>query len=33
MTRAKYRVAIIGDSDLWRKVPNFDFTYRTLNED
>jgi hypothetical protein len=32
MTRAKYRVAIIGDSDLWRKVPNFDLAYKTLNE-
>lgn len=30
MTRAKYRVAIIGDSDLWRKVPNFDSAYKTL---
>lgn len=33
VTRAKYRVAIIGDSDLWRKVPNFDFAYKTLCED
>jgi hypothetical protein len=32
ITRAKYRVAIIGDSDLWRKVPNFDFAYKTLCE-
>ncbi|UZW13044.1 AAA domain-containing protein [Clostridium pasteurianum] len=32
VTRAKYRVAIIGDSDLWRKVPNFDFAYKTLCE-
>ncbi|MBU5439813.1 hypothetical protein KQI42_17490 [Tissierella sp. MSJ-40] len=32
MTRAKYRVAIIGDAHLWRKVPNFDFAYRTLHE-
>jgi len=32
VTRAKYRVAIIGDSNLWRKVPNFDFAYKTLNE-
>jgi hypothetical protein len=32
VTRAKYRVAIIGDSDLWRKVPNFDFAYRALCE-
>lgn len=32
MTRAKYRVAIIGDADLWRKVPNFDFAYRTLHK-
>lgn len=30
MTRAKYRVAIIGDGDLWRKVPNYDFAYKTL---
>jgi actin-related protein len=30
VTRAKYRVAIIGDSDIWRKVPNFDFAYKTL---
>lgn len=32
VTRAKYRVAIIGDADLWRKVPNFDFAYRALHE-
>ena len=30
VTRAKYRVAIIGESDLWRKVSNFDFVYKTL---
>lgn len=30
VTRAKYRVAIIGDSDIWRQVPNFDFAYKTL---
>lgn len=35
VTRAKYRVAIIGDSDLWRKVPNFDYVHKLLssNED
>lgn len=32
VTRAKYRVAIIGDSNLWRKVPNFDFAYKALCE-
>lgn len=32
VTRAKYRIAIVGDSDLWRKVPNFDFAYKTLCE-
>lgn len=30
ITRAKYRFAIIGDVDLWRKVPGFDFAYRIL---
>jgi hypothetical protein len=30
VTRAKYRIAIIGDSHLWSKVPNFDFVHKTL---
>ncbi|WP_081411082.1 DEAD/DEAH box helicase [Desulfotruncus alcoholivorax] len=33
VTRAKYRIAIIGDSNLWRKVPNFDFAYKILGEE
>jgi len=33
VTRAKYRIAIIGDSNLWRKVPNFDFAYKILNNE
>ncbi|SHJ34528.1 DEAD/DEAH box helicase [Lutispora thermophila] len=31
VTRAKYRIAIIGDSSLWRKFPNFDFAYKILS--
>ncbi|MCC9295969.1 AAA domain-containing protein [Clostridium sp. WLY-B-L2] len=30
MTRAKYRVAVIGDSSLWKKIPNFDFAYKIM---
>ncbi|MCI1958130.1 MAG: AAA domain-containing protein [Clostridia bacterium] len=33
VTRAKYRVAVIGDTDLWRKVPNFDLAYKILCKD
>ncbi|WP_047151332.1 DEAD/DEAH box helicase [Aneurinibacillus tyrosinisolvens] len=33
VTRAKYRVAIIGDSKLWRKIPHFAFAYKTLCKD
>lgn len=32
VTRAKYRIAIIGDSNLWRKVPNFDVAYKILSK-
>lgn len=33
VTRAKYRIAIIGDNNLWKKVPNFDLAYKTLCEE
>lgn len=33
VTRAKYRIAIIGDSNLWRKVPYFDLVYKILSEE
>ncbi|UFJ41080.1 AAA domain-containing protein [Brevibacillus humidisoli] len=33
VTRAKYRLAIIGDSKLWTKVPNFDVAYKKLCEE
>mgnify|MGYP000874971883 CR=1 FL=1 len=33
VTRAKYRIAIIGDSELWGEIPNFNFAYKILHED
>ena len=33
VTRAKYRVAIIGDSDLWSKVDSFELAYKILCKD
>ena len=30
LTRAKYRIAIIGDSDLWKNVSNFSNAYKVL---
>ncbi|MFU0826967.1 MAG: DNA helicase [Lachnoclostridium sp.] len=30
VTRAKYRIAIIGDSDLWRQMPYFDYAYNEI---
>jgi superfamily I DNA and/or RNA helicase len=32
VTRAKYRIAIIGDSAVWKKVSNFDFAYKVLQK-
>ncbi|NMA68107.1 MAG: hypothetical protein GX958_01630, partial [Desulfitobacterium sp.] len=32
VTRAKYRIAIIGNSNLWGKLPNFDFAYKVLSD-
>lgn len=32
ITRAKYRIAIIGDSAVWKKVSNFDFAYKVLQK-
>jgi len=33
VTRAKYRIAIIGDSNLWRQFPNFDLEYKILSKE
>ena len=33
LTRAKYRIVVIGDSDLWRTVPYFDLAYKYLSKD
>lgn len=30
VTRAKYRIGVIGDSSLWKNVPNFDVAYKIL---
>jgi hypothetical protein len=30
LTRAKYRIAIIGDSDVWKEVPYFNIAYERL---
>lgn len=32
MTRAKYRIAVIGDSDVWKNVPYFDYAYEVLTK-
>lgn len=30
VTRARYRIAIVGDNALWGKIPYFDLAYKTL---
>ncbi len=32
VSRTKYRIVIIGDSKLWRAVPDFDYAYKLLME-